>query len=98
MPIIEAIYKRCVMYDWDMDIFVRHSLQFIHVLVCKLYNSCFQFLSNGEVTFPANAPDTVTDFVANAYAIHPVSGLGVAPVTSNVNRPCSVKRGFNYCA
>ncbi|KAH3835369.1 hypothetical protein DPMN_108715 [Dreissena polymorpha] len=41
-------------------------------------------VTNGEVTFPANAPDTVTDFVANAYAIHPVSGLGVAPVTSNL--------------
>ena len=30
------------------------------------------------------APDTITDFVANAYAIHPDTGLGVAPVRSNV--------------
>ncbi|XP_052280943.1 CD109 antigen-like [Dreissena polymorpha] len=40
---------------------------------------------NGQANFPAIAPDTITDFVANAFAIHPVSGLGVAPVTSNMS-------------
>ncbi|XP_052282442.1 C3 and PZP-like alpha-2-macroglobulin domain-containing protein 8 [Dreissena polymorpha] len=40
--------------------------------------------ANGRAIFPGFAPDTITDFVANAYAIHPVTGLGVAPVTSNL--------------
>lgn len=37
-----------------------------------------------EAKFPDIAPDTITDFVANAFAIHPETGLGVAPITSNL--------------
>jgi len=45
---------------------------------------CFYHRATGMANFADVAPDTITDFVANAYAIHPDTGLGVAPVRSNV--------------
>lgn len=39
---------------------------------------------NGEVTFTDVVPDTITEFVANAFALNTQTGLGVAPSTANL--------------
>uniref|UniRef100_A0A0K0DQ80 A2M domain-containing protein n=1 Tax=Angiostrongylus cantonensis TaxID=6313 RepID=A0A0K0DQ80_ANGCA len=40
--------------------------------------------SNGEAVYQSLAPDTITSWVASAFAINENSGLGVAPSTSKV--------------
>ncbi|TKR94808.1 hypothetical protein L596_009045 [Steinernema carpocapsae] len=57
----------------------------------------------GEAVYEATAPDTITSWVASAFAINDDDGLGVAPTTSKLkifrpffirlNLPYSVKRG-----
>ncbi|KAK0422305.1 hypothetical protein QR680_007497 [Steinernema hermaphroditum] len=57
----------------------------------------------GEAVYEAVAPDTITSWVASAFAINEDDGLGVAPTTSKLkvfrpffirlNLPYSVKRG-----
>lgn len=42
------------------------------------------FSSNGEAIYQSMAPDTITSWVASAFAINDNSGLGVAPTTSKV--------------
>ncbi|VDM52932.1 unnamed protein product [Angiostrongylus costaricensis] len=44
----------------------------------------FIFSSNGEAVYQSLAPDTITSWVASAFAINENSGLGVAPSTSKV--------------
>ncbi|VDM98881.1 unnamed protein product [Thelazia callipaeda] len=61
---------------------------------------------NNEVSFEAVVPDTITSWVASAFAINDESGLGVAPTTSKLtvfrpffvrlNLPYSVKRGEKF--
>lgn len=41
-------------------------------------------LINGAITFDRVAPDTITEFVANAFALSPTKGLGVASLKSNL--------------
>ena len=41
--------------------------------------------NNGFVDISAKVPDTITTWEANAYALNAKTGLGVAPVTSNVS-------------
>ncbi|VDM23426.1 unnamed protein product [Toxocara canis] len=60
----------------------------------------------GEAIYEATAPDTITSWVASAFAINDETGLGVAPVTSKLtifrpffirlNLPYSVKRGEKF--
>uniref|UniRef100_A0A7I4XSE1 TEP1-F n=1 Tax=Haemonchus contortus TaxID=6289 RepID=A0A7I4XSE1_HAECO len=62
--------------------------------------------SNGEAVYQSMAPDTITSWVASAFAINDNSGLGVAPTTSKLrvfrpffirlNLPYSVKRGEKF--
>ncbi|CAJ0956760.1 unnamed protein product, partial [Mesorhabditis belari] len=62
--------------------------------------------ANGETIYEAKAPDTITSWVASAFAIHEQSGLGVAPDTAKLrvfrpffirlNLPYSVKRGEKF--
>ncbi|MFH4980299.1 hypothetical protein AB6A40_007008 [Gnathostoma spinigerum] len=61
---------------------------------------------SGEVVYEAEVPDTITSWVASAFAVSDVSGLGVAPTTSKLtvfrpffirlNLPYSVKRGEKF--
>ncbi|KAE9548744.1 hypothetical protein FO519_008047, partial [Halicephalobus sp. NKZ332] len=61
---------------------------------------------SGEVVFEAKAPDTITSWVASAFAVNDNSGLGVAPTTTKLkvfrpffvrlNLPYSVKRGEKF--
>jgi CD109 antigen len=62
--------------------------------------------NSGEVTYEAKAPDTITSWIASAFAINEQSGLGVAPSTAKLkvfrpffirlNLPYSVKRGEKF--
>uniref|UniRef100_A0A914ZVE4 TEP1-F n=1 Tax=Parascaris univalens TaxID=6257 RepID=A0A914ZVE4_PARUN len=66
------------------------------------------FIANGtgEAIYEATAPDTITSWVASAFAISDETGLGVAPTTSKLtifrpffirlNLPYSVKRGEKF--
>ncbi|KAK6054598.1 Alpha-2-macroglobulin family protein [Cooperia oncophora] len=66
----------------------------------------FEISSNGEAVYQSLAPDTITSWVASAFAINDNSGLGVAPTTSKLrvfrpffirlNLPYSVKRGEKF--
>ncbi|XP_064609177.1 LOW QUALITY PROTEIN: CD109 antigen-like [Liolophura sinensis] len=59
--------------------------------------------TNGTARISAVVPDTITSWVASAFAVNPVSGLGVAPSTAQIeafrpffvslNLPYSVVRG-----
>uniref|UniRef100_A0A0N5A8I1 NTR domain-containing protein n=1 Tax=Syphacia muris TaxID=451379 RepID=A0A0N5A8I1_9BILA len=61
---------------------------------------------SGEVVYEAVAPDTITSWIASAFAISTKSGLGIAPTTSKLtvfrpffirmNLPYSVKRGEKF--
>uniref|UniRef100_A0A0R3RKU1 A2M domain-containing protein n=1 Tax=Elaeophora elaphi TaxID=1147741 RepID=A0A0R3RKU1_9BILA len=61
---------------------------------------------SGEAVFEAVVPDTITSWVASAFAINDESGLGVAPSTTKltvfrpffirINLPYSVKRGEKF--
>uniref|UniRef100_A0A7E4ZZW4 TEP1-F n=1 Tax=Panagrellus redivivus TaxID=6233 RepID=A0A7E4ZZW4_PANRE len=61
---------------------------------------------SGEISFEAKAPDTITSWVASAFAINDNSGLGVAPATAKLkvfrpffvrlNLPYAVKRGEKF--
>lgn len=42
------------------------------------------FSGTGEAIYEATAPDTITSWVASAFAISDETGLGVAPTTSKV--------------
>ncbi|XP_052794417.1 CD109 antigen-like isoform X2 [Mya arenaria] len=60
---------------------------------------------NGEAIFSATTPDSITEWAANAFAINADTGLGVAPLRSNLTvfkpffvnlqLPYSVTRGEN---
>ncbi|PAV67173.1 hypothetical protein WR25_25013 isoform J [Diploscapter pachys] len=62
--------------------------------------------ANGEVSYEAKVPDTITSWVASAFAVNDATGLGVAPITSKLrvfrpffirlNLPYSVKRGEKF--
>ncbi|CAJ0594163.1 unnamed protein product [Cylicocyclus nassatus] len=62
--------------------------------------------ANGEAVYQSKVPDTITSWVASAFAINDNSGLGVAPTTSKLrvfrpffirlNLPYSVKRGEKF--
>ncbi|VDK50291.1 unnamed protein product [Anisakis simplex] len=66
---------------------------------------CF-FSETGEAVYEATVPDTITSWVASAFAINDETGLGVAPSTSKLtvfrpffirlNIPYSVKRGEKF--
>ncbi|KAE9418166.1 hypothetical protein Angca_009716, partial [Angiostrongylus cantonensis] len=66
----------------------------------------YEISSNGEAVYQSLAPDTITSWVASAFAINENSGLGVAPSTSKLrvfrpffirlNLPYSVKRGEKF--
>ncbi|CAJ0576094.1 unnamed protein product, partial [Mesorhabditis spiculigera] len=62
--------------------------------------------TSGETIYEATAPDTITSWVASAFAVNDVSGLGIAPETAKLrvfrpffirlNLPYSVKRGEKF--
>ncbi|VBB29465.1 unnamed protein product, partial [Acanthocheilonema viteae] len=68
--------------------------------------SNMQTRDTGEAVFEAVVPDTITSWVASAFAINDETGLGVAPSTSKltvfrpffirINLPHSVKRGEKF--
>ena len=42
------------------------------------------FSSNGKAIIETTVPDTITTWVATAFAVNKKSGLGVAPTPANV--------------
>uniref|UniRef100_A0A915PPC2 Alpha-2-macroglobulin domain-containing protein n=1 Tax=Setaria digitata TaxID=48799 RepID=A0A915PPC2_9BILA len=68
--------------------------------------SNMQIRGTAEAVFEAVVPDTITSWVASAFAINDETGLGVAPSTSKltvfrpffirINLPYSVKRGEKF--
>jgi CD109 antigen len=42
------------------------------------------FSANGHVTIKTTVPDTITSWVASAFAVNKVSGLGIAPTSAKV--------------
>jgi len=46
--------------------------------------SSFAFSADGKVILQTNVPDTITSWVASAFAISDVTGLGVASSTARV--------------
>ena len=44
------------------------------------------FRANGQVTINTTIPDTITSWVASAFAVNSQTGLGVAPSTAKVKR------------
>ncbi|VIO95510.1 Uncharacterized protein BM_BM11471 [Brugia malayi] len=71
-----------------------------------IWSATFAAEDTGEAVFEAVVPDTITSWVASAFAINDESGLGVAPSTSKltvfrpffirINLPYSVKRGEKF--
>ncbi|XP_053383073.1 CD109 antigen-like [Mercenaria mercenaria] len=65
--------------------------------------SAAEMISNGSVSIEETVPDTITSWIATAFAIHPNTGLGVSsptpqlevtmPFFLSVNLPYSVIRG-----
>ncbi|VDI14360.1 Hypothetical predicted protein [Mytilus galloprovincialis] len=43
-----------------------------------------QIISDGKATIITTAPDTITEWIASAFAVNPRSGLGVAANTANL--------------
>ena len=43
--------------------------------------------SNGQVIVTTTVPDTITSWVASAFAVSNIAGLGVSPETAKVNYP-----------
>lgn len=43
------------------------------------------FSANGEVVYKADVPDTITSWIASAFAVNENSGLGVAPEPAKVD-------------
>lgn len=54
---------------------------------CKEWalNSVAFYSDTGEVVYETEAPDTITSWIASAFAVNTRSGLGIAPTTSKVN-------------
>lgn len=53
------------------------------------------FSADGHVTIKTTVPDTITSWVASAFAVNKVSGLGIAPTSAKVcmkTRSCVSKR------
>ncbi|CAC5407218.1 CD109 [Mytilus coruscus] len=46
--------------------------------------------SDGTATIRTTAPDTITEWIASAFAVNPRSGLGVAATTANVINICLI--------
>ncbi|KAH7726608.1 A-macroglobulin complement component [Aphelenchoides avenae] len=71
-----------------------------------IWTSDLNASETGEAVYEAKAPDTITSWVASAFAINDKSGLGVSPSTVKLkifrpffirlNLPYSVKRGEKF--
>lgn len=48
-----------------------------------MYDNSY-FRHDGTATISATAPDTITEWITSAFAVHPRSGLGVATELANV--------------
>ena len=54
------------------------------VVVAVVYIATAVCRENGETTLEVKAPDTITSWVATAFAMHRESGLGITPTASKV--------------
>lgn len=45
----------------------------------------FPFSADGSVTVTTTMPDTITSWVASAFAVSSTTGIGVAPTTAKVH-------------
>lgn len=51
--------------------------------------------SDGHVTISTTVPDTITSWVASAFAVNKVSGLGIASTPAKVNLIIKITVGNN---
>ncbi|XP_060581970.1 CD109 antigen-like, partial [Ruditapes philippinarum] len=58
--------------------------------------SSFQIQSNGTVSIEDTVPDTITSWVATAFAIHPDSGLGISSVPAQTSISLKKSSEFDY--
>lgn len=49
---------------------------------------CSIYRADGTTSFSVPVPDTITTWVASAFAVNPASGLGLTPSPANVSRSC----------
>ena len=56
---------------------------------------CLYFSGRGIADISAVVPDTITTWVASAYAMNRQTGLGVAPVPANVSNNRGILTNFN---
>ena len=49
-----------------------------------MYDNSY-FRRDGTATISATAPDTITEWITSAFAVHPRSGLGVATELANLS-------------
>lgn len=47
---------------------------------------CSIYRADGTTSFSVPVPDTITTWVASAFAVNPASGLGLTPSPANVSR------------
>lgn len=62
------------------------SVHFVQPYWVQCIASDFTYFSrsNGRISFNETVPDTITSWIASAYAVHPTTGLGVANPTPEV--------------
>ena len=56
---------------------------------------CLYFSGRGIADISAVVPDTITTWVASAYAMNRQTGLGVAPVPANVSNKRGILTNFS---
>lgn len=47
---------------------------------------CSNYRPDGKTSLSVPVPDTITTWVASAFAVNPASGLGLTPSPANVSR------------
>lgn len=56
-----------------------------HIFDLLHQNSILCVRSDGQVQISTTVPDTITSWIASAFAINTASGLGIADTTAKVN-------------
>ena len=64
-----------------------------HCLKKRLYS---HYRADGTVNISTTVPDTITSWIASAFAVNSVSGLGVSPTTAKVCYPLPLFRKLRH--
>ena len=55
-------------------------------------HSFTHYRPDGKTTVKTKAPDTITSWVASAFAMHPSKGLGISNTTATVTTICLLEK------